>query len=88
MDRVQTSENFQRAQEPTEEEGCDALTLSMLLVLSRMMDEWASRSKIWRVETFEYMWCGLKSSAMNFSLCIVLIMSSSTGRGMFGDEYS
>lgn len=50
----------------------------MLLVLSRMMDECARRSKIWRVDTFEYMRCGLKSSAMNVSLYMVLTMSSST----------
>ena len=45
---------------------------------SRMIDEWARRSKICRVECIEYTSCPRKSSEMNFGLYIVRITSCST----------
>ena len=44
--------------------GAGARTLFMLEVLRRMMEEWASLSKICRAEAELYSSCGLNSSAM------------------------
>ena len=51
---------------------------------SRMIDEWARRSKICRVECIEYTSCPRKSSEMNFGLYIVRITSCSTPRRLVG----
>ena len=63
-------------------------TLSMLFALSRMIDECARRSNIWRVLRELYSGCGLNSSAMNFLLYMVLTTSLSTERTHENDEYA
>ena len=53
-------------------------TLSIEALLRRMMDECASRSKIWRVASTEYISWLRKSSPMNRGLYMVRTTSCST----------
>ena len=50
----------------------------MLVALSFMIELWASFSKIYLVLTSEYIYCGLKSSWMNFAESMLPMISLRT----------
>ena len=68
------------------ERAAGARTLFMLEVLRRMMEEWASLSKICRAEAELYSSCGLNSSAMKSGVNIARTTSWRTAHSDMMDQ--